>query len=173
MVGVREKIKRLVGSVYRMESEAGPTLSFNETASTREEAKTERIGNWPEGRMLRRLAAMRGEFQGKHTFSGPKNLAFLRMLRQAQEQGRAIVVVLPISPVYSKEFLTPDVKREFEEALAKLQHRVPQAQWFRLDQLDELNSKDYFWDLVHINFYGQQIATKAFLTQLRKTSILP
>ena len=172
MVGVREKVKGLVGSVYHMESEAGPTLSLNQTGSAKE-SKTEKISNWSEGRMVRRIAAMRGDFQGRHTFNGPKNMAFLRMLRQAQEQGRTVVVVLPVSPVYSKEFLTPDVTREFEESLAEVQHRAPQARWVRLDQVGKLNSNDYFWDLVHMNVYGQQIATKAFLAELRKTPSLP
>jgi hypothetical protein len=51
-----------------------------------------------------------------------------------------------------------------------LQRGVPQAHWIRLDQFDELRSNEYFWDLVHMNAYGQQIATVAFLGQLKKIS---
>jgi hypothetical protein len=65
------------------------------------------------------------------------------------------------------------VTREFEEMLADIQHKVPQAHWIRLEQLDELNSNEYFWDLVHMNTYGQKIATEVFLGQLRKFPILP
>jgi hypothetical protein len=65
------------------------------------------------------------------------------------------------------------VKQEFEEALAEAQRSAPQARWVRLDQLGELNSNDYFWDLVHMNVYGQKIATKAFLAQVGKTPSLP
>lgn len=165
MVGVRENLRKLVRAVFPLESEAGPTLSFNETAST-QEYKKEKISSWSSGRMLRRLASLRSACQGKHAFNGPKRLAFLRMLRQAQEQGRAVVVVLPVSPLYTKEFLTPEVKREFEEALTEAQHSVPKARWVHLDQLNELNSNEYFWDLVHMNSYGQKVATEAFLGQL-------
>lgn len=172
MVGVREKLVRLVMGVVPMKSEAVPTFSLNKIASNQEGIK-EKITDWSPGRMLRRLAAMRGDFQGKHTFKGPKNQAFLRMLREAQEQGRVIVVVLPVSPAYAEEFLTPRVKREFDQCLTEAQHSVPEASWLRLDQLDELNSNDYFWDLVHMNSYGQKTATRAFLGEFRKFLSLP
>lgn len=172
MVGVREKLKKLVGAASPMNSEAGPTLSLNETAST-QEYKEEKISNWDPSRMLRRLAGLRIAGQGVHLFNGPKRLAFLRMLRQAQEVGRIVVVVLPVSPAYAKEFLTPELKGEFEQVLAETRRSVPQTGWIRLDQLKELNSNEYFWDLVHMNPDGQKIATKAFLTQFRKFSNLP
>lgn len=162
MVGVREKIKGLVGALYHMESEAGPTLSLDRTSSAKE-GKTERISNWSEGRMLRRLASMHNACHGRHAFEGPKNLALERMLHQAENRGRVFVVVLPVSPAYAREFLSPEVRREFEASLAELQHKVPQSRWIRLDQVDELNSNDYFWDLVHMNTYGQQIATEDFI----------
>jgi Mg2+ and Co2+ transporter CorA len=142
-------------------------MSLNE-ASTTKEYKKEKISNWSSGRMLRRLASLRSACQGIHTFNGPKRLALMRMLRQAQEQGLAVAVVLPVSPAYAQEFLNPEVKREFEEVLADLQRSVPQAHWIRLDQLNELNSNEYFWDLVHINSYGQRIATEFFIKQLKK-----
>ena len=155
-----------------MESEAGPTLAMNANAP-KEEFKKERISDWPQDRMLRRLASMRSAFHGLHAFNGPKKLAFVRMLDQAREQGKAIVVVLPVSPAYAGEFLNLDAKQGFEEELAELQRDATQTSWIRLDKLDELRSNDYFWDLVHMNAYGQQIATDAFLGQLRKSSIFP
>jgi hypothetical protein len=171
MAGVREKFNNMLGTNYLTVTEAGPTLSFNNTGSA-EGDKKERINNWPPGRMLRRLAGMHSGFKGKHAFNGPKQLALLRMLHRAQEQGRVVVVVLPVSPVYADEFMTPTVKRDFEEALAKAQRSTPQSRWIRLDQLHELNSNDYFWDLVHINAYGQKVATEAFLYQFKKISRL-
>ena len=90
------------------------------------------------------------------------------MMNHAKNRGRLVVVVLPVSPAYAKEFLTPAVEREFEIALAEVQRRASRAHWIRLDQLDELNSNENFWDLVHINVYGQKIATEAFLDQLKK-----
>jgi hypothetical protein len=171
MTGVREKLKGWLNPVFSMESDAGPTLSFN-TASSILEVKEEKISHWSESRMLRRLAGLRSACQGRNTFNGPKRLAFLRMLHQAQRQSVAIVVVLPVSPAYTREFLTPDVKQRFEKSLAEAQDSVPQARWVRMDQSNVLNSNDFFWDLVHMNTYGQQIATDAFLSRLREFKIL-
>jgi hypothetical protein len=167
MVGVREKLYTMLGKNISTEAEAGPSLTFNQTGSA-QDGKKEKISNWSQDRLLRRLASMRNGVQGKHVFKGPKQLALERMLHQAQEQGRVVVVVLPVSPAYSKEFLTPAVNREFEAALAEAKREVPQALWIRLDQLDKLNSNEFFWDLVHINSYGQKIATEAFMDQLKK-----
>jgi hypothetical protein len=80
-----------------------------------------------------------------------------------------VVVVLPVSPAYVKEFLTEDVNREFEKALAEARTSVPTAHWIRLDQMNELSSNEYFWDLVHMNSYGQKIATEAFLARWRES----
>jgi hypothetical protein len=166
MVGVREKFNSMLGNNLFSENKAGPTLSFNENSSA-QNGKKDKISNWSPGRMLRRLASMRSGFQGNHVFKGPKQLAFLRMLHQAQKQGRVVVVVLPVSPAYANEFLNPAVRREFEDTLDSVQRSTPQSLWIRLDQLDELNSNEYFWDLVHINVYGQKIATEAFLAHLK------
>jgi hypothetical protein len=170
MVGVREKLVRQAGGIIHMESEAGPKLAIQEKAPT-QEFETEKISNWSRGRILRRLASMRNACQGIHVFNGAKKMALLRMLRQAVGQGSAVVVVLPISPAYAEEFLTPKVQLEFEGVLTEFQHNVPQACWIRLDRVDELNSNDYFWDLVHLNVYGQQIAKEAFLSKLKEFSI--
>lgn len=162
--GVREKFERYAKIFFSLESEAGPTLSFNETAST-PEFKKEKISNWSPSMMTRRLVGMRSASQDMQGFNGPKRLAFLRMLRQAQEQSRGIVVVLPVSPAYVKQFMTSEVKREFEQVLADVRNSFPKVQWIRLDQMNELNSNEYFWDLVHMNAYGQKIATEEFLRQ--------
>ncbi|MDF0643875.1 MAG: hypothetical protein P0111_07570 [Nitrospira sp.] len=163
--GVREKFERYAKSFVPLESEAGPTLSFNETAST-PEFKRAKISNWSPSMMARRLVGMRSASQGMQGFNGPKRLAFSRMLRQAQEQSSGVVVMLPVSPAYVKEFMTLEVTREFEQALVDAQHSFPNVQWIRLDQLNKLNSNEYFWDLVHMNPFGQQIATEEFLRQL-------
>ena len=113
---------------------------------------------------------MRVACQGRHSFDGPKNLAFLRMLRQGQQQGRVVVVVLPVSRAYSENFVNARVSGDFENALDNARRLIPNAQWVRLDQLPDLNSNDYFWDLVHMNTNGQQIATKALLSHLQAPS---
>ena len=81
------------------------------------------------------------------------------------------MVVLPVSPIYVKEFLPPAVSRQFEESLFDLERRVPQANWFHLEKLPALNSNQYFWDFVHMNADGQQIATDAFLSGIRADGI--
>ena len=166
MVGVREKVNKMAYSGFSLESEAGPTLSLNNSPTT-QDYKKESITDWPPGKMLRRLTALRTGSQGKHEFNGPKKLALLRMLRQAQEQGRALVVVLPVSPAYEKEFLIPEVRRKFEGALTDIQNNMPEVHWVRIDQVKELNSNEYFWDLVHMNSNGQTLATEAFLREIR------
>ena len=116
---------------------------------------------------------MRSENLGKHAFNGVKRLAFKRMLIRAGEQGRVIVVVLPISPAYAHEFMTPEVVRDFERALDEAQHIDPQAEFMRLDKLSALDSDDDFADLVHLNGPGKRIATDAFVNWLRQSSKKP
>jgi hypothetical protein len=169
MVGLREKLGELLQPWIKIDYEAGPTVGSGPDA-TNEEVKTGKITEWSKARMLRRLTLMRSACQGKHTFDGPKKLALLRMLQRAHQQGRVVVAVLPVSPIYSGEFLTPEVSRQFEESLAELQRRVPEANWVHLEQLPALNSNQYFWDLVHMNADGQRIATEAFLSKIRAES---
>ena len=166
MVGTRKRLSELLRPWIKIGEEAGPVVGSGSGAGV-EEIKTEKITNWSQARTLRRLALMRSACQGKHTFAGPKKLAFLRMLRRAQQQGKVIVVVLPVSPIYVKEFLPSDVSRRFEESLSDLERRVPRASWVHLEKLPALNSNEYFWDFVHMNSDGQQIATDAFLSKIR------
>jgi hypothetical protein len=165
MVGVREKLNTLAYAGFSIESEAGPTMALNNSTSA-QDYKKESITNWPSAKTLRRLAALRSGSQGKHEFNGPKKLAFFRMLHQAQMQGHALVVVLPVSPVYEKEFLIPETRQKFEGALTDIRNSMPAVHWVRIDQVKELNSNEYFWDLVHMNPDGQKIATEAFLHQI-------
>ena len=113
---------------------------------------------------------MRRAAQGRQSFDGPKKLAFLRMLHEAQQRGRVVVVVLPVSPAYAREFLSLHVIRRFENALDEARRSTPQANWVRLDRRPDLSSDDCFWDLVHLNTYGQRIATEALLRRLHTLS---
>jgi hypothetical protein len=83
------------------------------------------------------------------------------------------MIVMPVSPIYQKEFLTPQVMQDFEDALADLQHRSPKTKLVRLDHLPDLDDDATFSDLVHLNMYGQRIATAAFLSRLKKPMSLP
>ena len=166
MVGIREKLSSLLRPWIKIDPESGPAVGAGQNI-TREEIRTERLTDWSQSRLLRRLTLMRSACQGKSAFDGPKKLALLRMVAQAQKQGRVVVIVLPVSPVYASEFLKPDENRELEETLGEIERANPKVAWVHLEQLPALNSNDYFWDLVHMNSRGRQIATDAFLGQLR------
>jgi hypothetical protein len=170
LVALRRKLPRQLRSSTAAEDGANslvlprqPVMDFG-----RPHAK---VSDWTPSRTLRRLAGLRSENQGKHAFNGIKRLALDRMLLRAQKQGRVIVVVLPISPTYAHEFLTPEVVRDFESALDEAQHIDPQARFVRLDKLSALNSDECYTDLVHLNDAGRRIATDAFLSSLRQYTI--
>ena len=75
MVGVRERLGELLRPWVRIDQEAGPAVGSGSDAAS-EEVKTGKLTDWSEARLLRRLALMRSACQGKHTFAGPKKLAF-------------------------------------------------------------------------------------------------
>ena len=164
MVGLREKARKILRP-NSAASESGPTMG----ASTDPHAK-ERISDWPSDRTLRNLAQMRGSCLGRQAFDGPKQLALGRMISQAAQQGRAVVLVLPVSAAYAREFLKPEAAAQFAEAIRRMQSAHPEAQWVRLDQLPELQSEDLFWDLVHLNAEGKRRATDFLLAQLESSA---
>jgi len=169
MGGLKEEVGKHLRGWVAADLEMGPTVpTFDDEVV--DPRKKEKISAWQQGRLLQRLAKMKTACFGRHSFEGPKKLALFRILDQAHRQGRAFVVVLPVSPAYQKEFLTPETVRAFETSLASLQKAVPQVTWVRLDQVPELNSDDNFWDVVHMNVFGQQIATDAFLQSIRDIS---
>jgi len=127
---------------------------------------TERLSDWPVAKTLRRVALMKSETQGMSVFDGPKLLALRRMLQREQSCGSNIVVVLPVSPMYTKNFMTTNTTRDFESTLAGLQKEFPAARFVRLDQVPALQSDDAFTDPVHLNGAGRDIATKEFFKAL-------
>ena len=161
---LRAKLSSRLGATPQ-QSEAGPTLSLGETAPDKA-YKTGRIADWSQGTIIRKVEAMRTAFQGEQSFTGLKKRAFQRLVQRATPDQRVVVVVLPVSPIYSEKFLTPPVKRAFEESLADVQRGAPAAQWVRLDWLPALSSNTNYWDLVHMNTRGQSIATEALLAAL-------
>ncbi len=170
LVGLRRQLPQRLRSSSAAEERANslvlpsePVMNFGTIDA--------KVSDWTPSRTLWRLAQMRSENQGKHAFNGVKSLAFERMLLRAQKHGSVMVVVLPVSPTYAREFLTPDVVHDFEKALDKAKRIDPQAQFVRLDKLPALNSDDNFGDLVHLNGAGKRIATDAFLSWLRQRSL--
>jgi len=167
LVGLRRQLPQRLRSFSAAEERANslvlpsePVMNFGTIDA--------KVSDWTPSRTLWRLAQMRSENQGKHAFNGVKNLAFQRMLLRAQKQGSVIVMVLPVSPTYAREFLTQEVVHDFESALDKAKRVDPKAQFVRLDKLPALNSDDNFGDLVHLNGAGKRIATDAFLSWLRQ-----
>jgi hypothetical protein len=167
MVGIRAKLQHLAAGPTSMGAGDGPKFGSTSTSGIKE-----RVSDWDSARLQRRLISMRAACQGKHTFNGPNKMALERLLERAGHQGEVMMVVMPVSPIYHKEFLTPRVMEDFEEELADLQLRVPQTKLVRLDHLPALEDNSMFYDFVHLNMYGQQIATAAFLNQLKKPSNL-
>ncbi len=164
MGGLKEQMGRALKPWMEVESEAGPKMPALNAGDVPPE-ELEKISDWSTGTMLRWVTKMRSACHGRHSYDGLKKLAFLRILEKAEEQGRVIVVVLPVSPAYSREFLAGQVPQAFERALADAEKSAPKVQWVRLDQVPGLNSNDNFWDLVHMNTYGRRAATDAFLTK--------
>jgi hypothetical protein len=137
-----------------------PILDFGDS--------TERVSDWPKDKLLRRLDAVRATTGNACSFDGPKKLALQRMLERAQQRGRIIIVVLPLSRAYRQAFVTPDVVRAFEASLQQARKSAPDAEFIRLDKVARLSSDDYFMDFVHLNTAGRQIATNAFVSWLNQ-----
>ena len=157
--GLRDKARSLLGRAGTGE-EAGTKLSV-----AADFVPNDRVSDWPEDRLLRRMAVMRSN-QGKPWFSGPKHLALLRLLQQARRQGAVVVVVLPVSQLFETALLSqPDIDR-FEASLAEVKRAVPEAAWVRVDQIVGLKSADYFSDFVHLNMQGRRIVTPELLKSL-------
>ena len=162
LFGLRDKARSLLGT-SAADEQVGAELQVAGDSSPEE-----RVSDWPEDRLLRRLASMRSN-QGTPWFSGPKHLALIRLLQQARRQGVVVVAVLPVSQLYAENILDDRVAAEFEAALADARRAVPEATWVRLDQLEGLTSSEYFFDLVHLNAHGQRIATPEFVKALGGT----
>ena len=86
--GIRDKARSLRGGRAGADEDAGTRLSV-----APDFVPKDRVSDWPEDRLLRRMAQMRMS-QGKPWFSGPKHLSLLRLLQQAHRQG-AVVVARP------------------------------------------------------------------------------
>ena len=111
---------------------------------------------------------MRTKCQGMHSYDGLKKIALIRLLQRVSHQGEVLLLVVPVSPTYQREFLTPNVIQQFEQTISEIQQLYPETRLIRLDQLATLEDDDVFQDLVHLNTSGQRIATAALLEQLAK-----
>jgi hypothetical protein len=162
MVGIRSKLQKLIP--HSQASDEGEMVRFGGTGASE---INEKVSDWPEARLQRRLLLVRNSCQGKYAFGGPKQLALMRLLRQAGTEGEAILIVVPVPPVYQKEFLAPEVKRDFEKTLAAVQKGCPGVKVLRLDQVPSLENNDKYFDIVHMNSSGQALATQELLSRLK------
>jgi len=167
LVGIRAKLQKLAGRPAA--GEAGDAPQFGGTSRPE---LLEKVSDWSSAHVERRLVSARASFLGKHSFDGLKKQALMRMLQRARQRGRVTLVVLPMAPIYQKEFLTPEVMRQFDQALADVQRSCPELQMVRLDHLAPLNDNDRFYDFIHLNTSGEQISTAAFLDALKASSNL-
>jgi hypothetical protein len=169
LIKVKDMIKR---SSRASETPAGPTINFGKGAGNDEYAQ-QKLSDWSPSQIAGKLVAMGVDFQGGHSFNGPKKLALERMLQYGCQRGRTIVVVSPVSPAYTKEFIHPETQKKFEEALAEVRQSVPRAEWLRLDQMPGLAADEIFCDLVHLNVFGRQLATEDMQAWLKQPAHLP
>lgn len=158
MVGLRAKFLQLLHPESGRRNENLPTLNT---------VSTDRICDWPAARLLRNLSALHSECQDSHNFNGPKHLAFKRLIQRARQQGKVVVLVLPVSPAYENRLLTETDKQAFEKSLRDIAAFSPETKWIRLDQLPEFHDGTHFSDLVHLNNLGRPVATKAFCARMK------
>jgi hypothetical protein len=136
---------------------------FNATAGE----TTNRVSDWDASRRLRKIEVQREFSASRHWFGGPKRLALERMLRFATSRGKALVIVMPESPLYQEEVIDPAVKQKFDESLRDLAGRAPAVKWIRMDRLPQLRNNDLYCDLMHFNAYGRALAMPELLQRLK------
>ena len=166
MVGIRAKLLKLVGQSV----DAGAAPKFGGSAKSDIQ---ERVSDWTEDRVQRRLLLLRAACQEKQSFDGPKGLALVRLLQRADEHSEVVLVVVPQPPIYRNALLPPAARQQFEEELAQVKGQCPQVHVVRLDRLPALDHNDLYYDDVHLNMYGQQIATAALQARLGRVAQLP
>ena len=168
LVGLRSKAAGLLGERNGLAEHEGvalepppPILDAGESTSS--------VSEWSSAHLIRRIAVLRAENRGHHEFlNGPKNRALHRMLIQARNQGRVILVVLPVSRPYMQEFIDESADASFQEAISQAMAIVPEATLIRLDRLPDISDPAYFTDLVHMNSFGRRLATQAFLKEVAR-----
>jgi hypothetical protein len=164
-VGIRRKVAENLGLQAKLEEHEGVFLEQQGVLGVG--PSPTRLSDWTSARVLRRIDALRAENNGSHQFfNGPKSLALRRVLLRAHQQGRVIVVVLPLSKPYVEEFLDKSSLAEFERGLNEAMALVPEATLVRLDRVPDISDSMYFADLVHLNSLGRGVVTPVFLKEL-------
>jgi len=169
LVGLRYRLAGAVGLGARLQEHEGVVLERDGVFDAGE--VTMRLSDWSSARMLRRLAALRGENHGVPEFlSGPKRRALERILLRAQQHGPVIFIVLPVSKSYAQEFLDKSSLDEFERALNEVMKMAPEATVVRLDRVPGITDDSYFADHVHLNAYGRRLTTPVLLKAISENA---
>jgi hypothetical protein len=168
LVGLRSKGAALLGQEANLQQHEAVVV---EKEGTLEVEDATDVSQWSSARVLRRLETLRAENHGTHQFSnGPKTRAFRRVLSRAQQQGRVIVVVLPVSQYYVDAFLDKATVSRFEKSLKEGMAAVPGASLVRLDQVPGISDNKNFLDLVHLNSSGRRVLTPVFLKKISENT---
>jgi hypothetical protein len=166
MVGIRTELRVLL----RRQSDSGDETE-RPTLSSQSNPHQEGIDHWSPARRLRNLGAMRSQTSGALVYGGQKWHSLLRYVERGSQSGKVILVVIPESPTYRAELVAPNALQQFDARLTELKKRFPDLVCIRLDQVPELNSDALYWDLVHLNAPGQEIATQVLLARLKEAGI--
>ena len=157
-------------SSRQLETLAGPVLDFGKRPA-HDEYASQKLSDWSRSKVISKLVGMRVEFHGAHSFAGAKKRALERMLQYANQRGGSVVLVMPISTAYNGEFVSAELARQFETALAEVHRHAPQTEFLRLDQLPGATSDENFCDLVHMNVPGQKLATEALTAWVKRSYV--
>ena len=156
MVGLRRKIKELL----HKSAEAVQSVQ----SSSEQDA---RLTDWEEGRILRNAATMSAVLDHQQLFDGPKRRALTRIIATATPERPLLVLVLPVSPTYSRLVADPDAQAACYKMLAETLSPRPGLAVLRLDELPALRDDAVFCDLIHLNFAGRALATPLVEAQVR------
>lgn len=164
--GLRSKAAELLGKQADLQEHEGVVVE--KAGALEVEDSDTNVSQWPQARALRRLDALRAENHDAQAFdNGPKGRALRRLLQRAQQQGRVIVVVLPVSKYYADTFLDQATRDAFEKALKDDMTAAPKATLVRLDQVPGIWDNKNFFDLVHMNLSGRRLATAELLKEIQ------
>lgn len=81
------------------------------------------------------------------------------MIAEAGGVRPVVLAVLPESPAFRAAFLSPDSSERFDQMLTSIGAEHPGVRFLRLDREPSLGSDQLYFDLVHLNVYGREIAT--------------
>jgi hypothetical protein len=167
LVALRAKAADVLGQDSKLQQHEGVVVEKNGVLDVEEGMGA--LSDWSSARVVRRLEALRAENHDAHKFfNGPKTQALRRVLLRARQQGRVLVVVLPVSQYYADAFLDINSIAAFEKALAEDMSAAPEATLVRLDRVPGLPDNTHFFDLVHLNSSGRRLATEVFLKKVNE-----